>query len=344
MMPRKVLLCAVPAILMLFTPSTHARSTRDTVLHLLKEYSPDGYHIVDGYEKTPDDEITRHMKWKKKKDDFMEFVRGDSEKEILRAINMVVHETSHSYSALLACQMCEKITGTTGPRCGRYHAYRVGDGTAILVQRTAVFNTGEMAESIPPSLRTHRYKLYVSPETDRAGYVIGSKANGVYGLLNEFDAYYHGNRAACDMYPYYRDRMGPGPAKWHDYFSGVNRSFSANVEFKFFILKYLQYAQRKHPAVYEGIMKNREFARAFLAIEKNHQDLIRDYGNVKNEVFAALGKDGYTVTEDDSNLYIGKGSGRFGSGNHMRDYSLLKGELEKAEYRNMMEEIRIAAR
>ena len=57
MMSRTVLLYAVPAILMLFTASANARSTRDTVLQLLKDYSPDGYHIVGSYENTPDDEI-----------------------------------------------------------------------------------------------------------------------------------------------------------------------------------------------------------------------------------------------------------------------------------------------
>jgi len=344
MTTRTKLLLAVPSLFMVVTAHAHALSTRETLLKFLKDYSPDGYDIVNGYEKTPDEEIARHMTWKKKKDDFMEFVRGDSEKSVLGAVNMVVHETSHTYSALLALQLCEKITGKTGSRCGSYHAYRVGKGKTILVKRTAVFNTGEMADSIPPSLRTFRYKLYVSPDTNKGGYVIGSKAFGVYGLLNEFDAYYHGNRAAFDMYPYYRDRMGPGPAKWHDYFSGVNRSFSAGLEFKFFILKYIQYAKNRHPDVYRAIMENRDFASAYLAVEKNHQDLVRDYYNVKKEVSAALGKEGYTFTEDDTNMFIGKAPHRFGSSNHMRDYILLKGELEKEEYRTLVEELQRAAR
>ncbi len=50
----------------------------------------------------------------------MEFGRGDSRDSILGSINIVVHETCHSLSALLAQRLCEQQTGKAGPGCGGY--------------------------------------------------------------------------------------------------------------------------------------------------------------------------------------------------------------------------------
>ncbi len=55
-------------LFLVFPPFTlQALTPRETIVQLLKEYSPTGYYIVDGYEKTPDEEISRYMKWKKRR-------------------------------------------------------------------------------------------------------------------------------------------------------------------------------------------------------------------------------------------------------------------------------------
>lgn len=317
--------------------ATLALSPRDTLLQLLKDYSPTRYSIVNQYETFPLEIELKYMKWKTKKDDFMEFVKGNDIKDLLSAVNIVVHETCHTYCALLSYQLSEERFGKAAPG---YNAYYTGNNTPILVKRTPVFNTGEMAASIPASLRTFRFKLYVSPESDDESIVIGSKHFGIYGLLNEFNAYYHGNKAALDLYPYYRDKMKPGPAKWHDFFSAVNRSFAANVEFKFFIIKYLQYAKTKYPEIYRGIIRNKDFCVAFWAIESDHAGLITEYFQVKNEIFESLRNEGYTVSEDENNMYIGRAPHRFGSSHHLESFNLLQKELEKTEYQMILKEIK----
>ncbi|NLW48706.1 MAG: hypothetical protein GXY86_15440 [Firmicutes bacterium] len=42
------------------------------------------------------------------------------------------------------------------------------------------------------------------------------------GLLDEHHAYYHGTKAAFDLYPYYRDKMTENPKKWHNYLSPID--------------------------------------------------------------------------------------------------------------------------
>lgn len=323
------ILCSAPVLY------SQNSGPREKILSILQQHSPTGFFVLDAYEEFSFALEHRYMPWKTKKDDFMEFVRGDSVESLLGSVNIVVHETYHTYSALRAFQLSEERFGRPLPG---YHAFLAKDNAAMLVKRTPVFNTSEIADSIPERLRTFRFATYIAPDPAGSLSATGSKAWGVYGLLNEYSAYYHGNKAALDLYPYYRDVMPPGPAKWHDYFSGINRSFSANVEFRFFILKYLQYAKEHHPLIYSGIMENREFVLAYHAVSKQHEDLSDEYFRIKKEVFTNLEKEGYTVTEDAENMYTGKGASRYGSSHHLAAYYLLRDELEKPEYRTIMKQ------
>ncbi len=299
-------------------------SSRETIIQLLKSYSPTGYYIVNTYETIPVDFELKVMKWKTKKDNFMEFVKSDKIEDLLAAINIVVHETCHSYTALAAFKETEEQFGKA---TGGYHSYYIGDNTSMLVKRTETFESAKIADSIPERLRTFRFKTYIA----------GSKYNstqsyGIYGLLNEFNAYYHGNRAAYDMYPYYRDKISGGPGKWHGYFSGVNRSLSAYMEFKYYILKYLQYAKINYPAVYKGIIENREFSSAFIATDEKHAELVTDYFIRKESIYDDIRKTGITVYEDGTMYYFGRKPHFSGTSHNLESFHLLKKELSGKEY------------
>ncbi len=79
--------------------------------------------------------------------------------------------------------------------------------------------------------------------------------------------------------------------------------------------------------------------RRFGLLKKNHSDLIRDYYKVKSEIFSNLRKNGFTVSEDDTNMYMGKAPHRFGSSHHLGSFYLLKKELEKKVYQIMLSEL-----
>jgi hypothetical protein len=317
----------------LFQFQSLALSPRETILQILKEHSPTGYYIVDQYEKAPEEVEFKDWKQKIYKHDFMEYVRGETIENLLLAINTVVHETCHSYTLVKTYQLSKDNNGKTVPG---YDAYYVGNDINILVKKTTTFNTVEIAASIPESLRTFRFKTYVSGESKN----VRSKSDGVYGLLDEYNAYYHGNKAAFDLYPYYRDKMNEGPEKWHKYFAGINGSFSANMEFKFFIIRYLQYAKTNYPKIYRGIIQNKDFIAAFRAIEKNHEELVRDYFRVKEEIYEILRKEGDTVWEDEKYYYIEQGHSRTGASHNLEDFYLLQKELENEEYQPILAELR----
>lgn len=328
---------AVFLLLFLFLQTqSWALSPRETIMQLLKDYSPTGYYIVNQYETAPEDVEFQRWKTKFKKSDFMSFVRGDAIQDLLRSINTVVHETAHSYILVKSYQLCKDRKGKSIPG---YDAYYIGNETNITVKITPIFNTTEIIGSIPESLRTFRFKTYVSDESDKN---IRSKTAGVYGLLDEYHAYYHGNKAAFDLYPYYRDKMPETPEKWHNYFYGVNGTFAASMEFEFYILKYLQYAKANYPKIYRDILRNKDFCAAFFAIKQNHAQLGKDYFQVKEEIFEMLRQKGYTVSEDERFCAIGKDHILVKTNNNMESYFLLQREMEKEEYQVILKELETA--
>lgn len=72
---------AVFLLLFLFLQTeSRAMSPGETILQLLKDYSPTGYYIVNQYETAPEEVEFQKWKTKFKKRDFMNFVKGDAMK------------------------------------------------------------------------------------------------------------------------------------------------------------------------------------------------------------------------------------------------------------------------
>lgn len=326
-------------LLLLFSPiQVQALSPEETVLQLLKDYSPTGYYIVSRYLNAPTEvnfnDGTAKYSFKSNKNKITEFLEGNTEKEIRMSIGTLVHEFCHGYtSSLLRYQLLEErqIPLVLGNNCQTYY---IGGNANIIIKKAQTFPTREIASSISESLRTFRFKLYVDSESP----YLGTQIDGIYGLLNEFNAYYHGIKASVDLYPYYRDNLGPDPEKWVDYFIDVNGQYFAYQEFKFFILKYLQYAETNHVEIYRNIINNQKFCKAFLAIDQNFATLIRDYFQIKEEIFKSLRTEGYTITQDAKFDNIRRRQPYFyrGISHQLSSCNLLQNELAKAEYQTII--------
>ena len=121
----------------------------------------------------------------------------------------------------------------------------------------------------------YRYDTYIGDGNRE----ISSKKDGIYGLLDEFCAYYHGIR--CDL-----DLSEAGILKSH---IPVQTSWSKNTrqgtrsgytiqtmesnmldsyyEFRLFISWYLQYAHEQYPDIYQSIYENRQFREAYTLLD-----------------------------------------------------------------------------
>jgi hypothetical protein len=306
-------------------------SPRRLVLDTLKSYSPTGYHIVSAYDGAPEEISMAGSRLRMSKTDFMTYVRGAAMPEMASWLNVTVHEMCHGYTGRMAYHLApeREIAVYPGDRC---LAFYIDGDEDILVRITRVFPSKEMAHTFPPGIRTFRFATYV--DSTRSN--MGTQVNGVYGLLDELNAYYHGTRTALDLLPFYKKQSRQDAQLWRAFFNQVNGTYYAHLEFKLFILRYLIYAEEKHPEIFRGIMENVEFGKAFAAIDNNFTALNEEYSRSREGIFRFLKTRGIEAREEGTYLYLKSGNATMGLGNFADTRDLLARELAKDEYRDMV--------
>ena len=291
------------SLLIIFTGQT-VESNRQYVLDLLYQYSPDGYYIVDTY-----------MNEVESATDFMEYYNDSSEALRMDSFNVIVHEMNHGY---------------TGEMAGYSSVYIfISRDESIEVPLTDIFPSREMVQDFQKNLRTFRFDYIDTDSRD-----LGTQLQGVYGLLDEFNAYYLGTKTSYELLPYYLDKGAD--ADWGTFFNTVNGTLYGILEFKLYILKYLIFARDNYPQIYSGIMANRKFREAFIKADRNAYLFILDYFSRKKSIYGHIQKFGYMVSETDEAIIFETDEMATGYGNFMGIYNLLAEELSKTIYEDLM--------
>lgn len=277
-------------------PKLTASITQSNVMSLAKATDADGAYLLQ----TAIDGGENILTW-----------WGDAE-TVASGMDTGVHEETHSYSLRKCPWNSEDIY--------------IGNKKSIRVTYTEVYRSRIMGATIPNSLRTLRWEPYVgSPSANMA-----SDVNGVYGLLNEFSAYYWGMHAQMSMFDYYKQQKAT-PEQWQEFVVFAANDRLAYAEFKYYILKYLTYAKRYYPSVYKGIMENADFVKAYQKIERKYADLIVKFEKSLKEIASILEKQGYNV-EIGEYFSVGKNGAYHGVGILANDYQKLISELRKPDY------------
>jgi hypothetical protein len=288
------------------------------VWQLLSSYSPDGYFILDEYYKAP---TSYGGQSNSGDDDFTAWIHGHSEQDIVKSLNTVVHEMDHGYTGRLYLKLLQEANEPVGD--GTYSAFYLGGGETKLVRHTHVFVTSKINEDFPKKLVTSRYETYVHPsERD-----LGSQQNGVYGLLDEWNAYYNGTQTSFDLYGYYRDKRN-NAAGWAEFFADYYSTYYAYLEFKSYILVYMMHARKNYPLLYQGFMKNGDLLYALKRTDEIWMALIDRFKELKKHLMADLSAKGMDVKERDGFLFI-DGTGY---SNFSETYNLFLQELKKPVY------------
>lgn len=223
-------------------PGLNAPATRKNVMKLLYRYDKNGAYLLKTTKKYGD-----YMVW---------FFKGQ---RITDTIDVAVHEQCHVY---------------TWTRVKSFHENNIyiGNKKKIRVKFSKIFRTKKMARSIPKRCRTFRYPVYIS----KADPKLTANQDGIYGLMDEFNAYHWGMNTNVALYKYYK-RFGLESDAWDTFVDiGLNGK-QAYAEFKYYILHYLYYAKKHYPKVYRGIMANKNFKRAYRKTEKHYAKLIRQF-------------------------------------------------------------------
>lgn len=294
-------MAALPQSVAAAVPGLDAKVTKKNIMKVIKSCDSDGAYILRTATKRGDNICT----W------------WGSGETITQGLSTAVHEECHGY-----------IHGF-----GTLNIY-TGKKKQIKVPETEVFRTKKIAKSIPKKLRTSRYELYVANK-EKTKY-LSSDVDGVYGLMNEFTAYYWGMHTTVALYDYYK-KQGNTLEIWQSYMydvAGGDERLSY-PEFKYFILTYLIYAKKHYPQIYKKIIANKKFAKAYVTIDKKFAKLQKQYIKNLNEICNNLRKQGYECGIDGDYFSI---EGR-GIGIAQSDYEKFQKVLKKSKYTKMQKKL-----
>ncbi len=276
-------------------PELNAKVTEKNILKILDKYDKDGAYV-----------FRSQMNAGK---NVLGWFTG---KRIIDDIDSAIHEITHGFSANQPYKT----------------DYFVGNQKSIPVEHTLVCYTKYMAPTIPKRLRTFRYKTYIS-EPDP---YLSANLDGVYGLLDEFMAYRMGMSTMTALYPYLVSQKANWSA-WKVFVANCENNRLAYTEFKYYILHYLYFVKQRLPEVYQGIVDNRQFCKAYRRLENSFVKLIKTYEKDLKKLQKVMKRQGHVLEVNDryvmywQNEEEGIGITRFTA-----DYEKLQKEIKKNKY------------
>lgn len=269
-------------------------NARKFIGQILYLYSPTHNDLLDKYNKTP---TTVHLPNTTfnvgKRIDYMFYITDTTNTAIiLNNLPQMVYEITNDYANKGAYAYLEKnkITYNAGDN---YICYYISPQKEYTMKQIRVPASIQIANLIPKKLHTENYYRFLknnNVETPTQKY-------GIYGLMQEWNAYQHATKLAFNVKRYYEREGYTDITLWEDFFANYYEYQTAHSEFKYFILKYLEYVENAQPAVYESLLKDTNFKKTYIEIDNVYLETITQFNLYKSAVFSLLSKAGITTEE-----------------------------------------------
>ncbi len=335
--------------ILLTISSIHAYSQtpdiRQQILNFAEENSTTGYKI-----------LSEVKDW-----DFEKYLHGNTQQEnIPKTFGTCVHESLHMYNSRLADIYYKSGEYQKSTLFKEYQKYEKQNRITIIRKRSyfiypdiivnvpcaKVFNSKELKKFVSKDTRKkiHRWNTYIGDASASA-----SKTEGIFGIMEEFDGYYHGTKADYELYDYYF-KLSDGfknenrSKQVYQYITGVEGTHYAYYEFELFISWYMQFAKKYHPEDYEKIMMNKALRVAYSLISSEYEKLVNDYFKKRDELMEIISTDKQKSYIDAENYFfvpdlVENSKVKF----KVRDENVnyLKSLLSQSENQKMLEEFKI---
>lgn len=305
------------------------------ILEYLEQYSPDEHTMMSLLADTPTKfNIGGTQITLSREQSPTVWLNERTEKGIIESLNTVVHETMHGFTSRYAYVLLEK-NPVDGYKFGDSHsAFFLDKDEIYLVKHTDVFTSNKLKSEIPKALRTFRFNPYITPRDNN----LGSQIQGIYGLMDEWNAYYHGTKTAYDLFEYYQQKANDDNKIYLEHVSNLAGTYFAYYEFKYYILKYLELARNDYPDIYAGIMSNENLRRAYTAIDNRFSTLLSQFEERLDIIENIVTSDNYTsVHREDGYYFIGSN----GVGLFSEEAEMLKKELNISAMIALDQELRL---
>lgn len=185
-----------------------------------------------------------------------------NEMDLDRVTDIAIHEYAHHFTDMYLFQHPK-----SEPKPKRMMTLYLDTIGEFNVKINKTFPSRKLIPRLGKTFSTFYYKRYIQGPSSYA-----VQNTGIYGLLNEFHAYYQGNVA----YNSIRKKK-----IWKGYIN--NRVCEPFYDFKLWILEYLLLAKEEYPDIYEQMADDRDFFIAFTNLHDRHEKLCDDRMNLKSK-------------------------------------------------------------
>ena len=323
----KEVYCSLALIVLSLSIFAQQKTTaKKQALKFIRDYDPEGYQIMKAYYQAAVEYEFGGVNISLAPQTAYEvYIDSSSLHHLLRSLNTVVHEASHGYTHHTVFRYLEKdkIDYEWGKH---FSLFYINKDEQLLVKHTPTFPSSRLHGSIPDSIQTSRYETYIYPSAE-----ITTQTIGIYGLLDEWHAYYHGTKNSVRLLPYYQRYSRNNHDLWVNYFIGVHGTYLSYLEFKLFILHYLMYAEKYEAEIFEEIMANESFRVACTQIDSLFSALMTDFLQQKQKILQDLMAVGVNCGEDEEFVFMGT----TGYGNFRATYEKLDQVLKRPNYQQM---------
>lgn len=303
--------------ILVLTTNIYSQKLRTQILDFAKETSKDGYYI-----------LTNVGNYK-----FEKFCDDKNLESIIDDFATIVHESCHFLNYNMG--MNEPIYN---------EAYYIKDQIFIFVQRNKIFNSNNINKIVPSSIsqKIFRYEDYINDNR------VSSNVSGIFGLLDEFSAYYQSLKVRNDMHNYYLTQICKGYQnvdEWQTYFQNTSSYITPYYEFNLFIAWYIQYAQKYETSIYQTLLENKNLRIAYTLLNNCFEQELETYNKNLYTTIEQLQKKGFDVRidgKDEKYLYYytkeGNGSG---VGLYIKEQEFLNDILQQPQNQQILEEFKI---
>ncbi|MCI5057623.1 MAG: hypothetical protein MRY83_16030 [Flavobacteriales bacterium] len=225
-------------------------------------------------------------------------------RELINAYSTMIHEKYHIFNYYLNQNPSKR-------------SYYIDDNLTVSVDLFDVFTSNQINHIVNDYYQDNifRYHEYIDSQDPN----MDSQKNGIFGIFEEFCAYYQDFLSHVEMYDYLKDNHGfEESGLWVDYLTTNGSILSSYYEFKLFISWYLQYAHKNYPEIYEQCTNSQQIKLLYTTIDsrfnkalqqylKNRLDImanLKDYVDVKQNFIGIKGENTYYSLPDKDLEYV----------------------------------------
>lgn len=244
--------------------------SKNWVLEKTSVYSPFTFALLSEYAKYPNATASNGGTTISSSMKPFELIDFTSEKTILESISTSVHETMHAYNGFIPVVKREGVSSHHFKQEG--FMLDVNRFKIISHVEAKLFPSSDLVTIIPESLKTFRFSTYI----EGVPIYSSTQSSGIYGLLDEYLAYYSGSKVIFDLKPLFLEYYDSyyGFVRWSTEFSSNQGAF---YEFDFFIKEYLLHAKKNHPQLYEQLKQDPDFREVYQTIQLKFIELTKQY-------------------------------------------------------------------